>query len=79
MPTRRPSLSAPTYGSLTGGINWSRGMNERLATPSSTLFAPPVQAAAAPAPKATTYGTPTVYGSPDYRLRMHNYTPNQDF
>lgn len=44
MPTRRPSLSAPTYGSLTGNINWSRGMNERLANPPSIVFAPPVMA-----------------------------------
>lgn len=41
MPQRqRPSLSAPSYGAYTGRINWSRGMDERLA--SGTSYAPPV-------------------------------------
>ncbi|HEU5451887.1 MAG TPA: hypothetical protein VFU76_07880 [Terriglobales bacterium] len=46
MPQRqRPSLSAPSYGAYTGRINWSRGMDERLAA--GTSYAPPVQAESA--------------------------------
>ncbi len=42
-------MSSPGYGSLTGNINWNRGMDEAIATPASTSFAPPVSAPA-PAP-----------------------------
>lgn len=49
MPRRqRPSLSSPSYGALTGSINWARGMDESLARPVS--YAPPVSA---PAPTPT--------------------------
>ena len=53
MPQRqRPSLSAPSYGAYTGRINWSRGMDERLAA--GTSYAPPVQAASTATPTAPT-------------------------
>lgn len=75
MPARRDLLSAPTYRSLTGGINWSRGMDERLATPSTTLFAPPVQAlstasATVPAPSKST--PPIGGGAYTRRFLMQN-------
>lgn len=44
MPSRRPTLSAPSYGAYTGRINWSRGMSESLAqTPATSFTAPAVQ------------------------------------
>ena len=68
MPRRqRPSLSSPSYGSFTGRINWSRGMDERLAQGPS--YAPPVQAetttpAAAPASSTPRGGAYTrTYGA----------------
>lgn len=46
MPRRqRPSLSSPSYGALTGPINWARGMDERLAQ--GVSYAPPVKAESA--------------------------------
>lgn len=77
MPAGRNLLSAPTYGSMTGRINWSRGMDERLARPSSAIFAPPVRAAAKPV-ATTTSGTPTRYGQPYLRGRMHNYNASEE-
>lgn len=57
MPRRqRPSLSSPSYGSFTGRINWSRGMDESLARPVS--YAPPVQPEAAPSAAAPSPSTP---------------------
>jgi len=50
MPKNRPSLSPPTYSSLTGTINWSRGIGEQLATPTITSFVPAPTPAPAPAP-----------------------------
>lgn len=53
MPRNRPSLSSPTYGSLTGNINWSRGMGEQLANPGIVSFVPAPAPAPSPAPKAS--------------------------
>lgn len=50
MPASRPSLSRPTYGAMTGNLNWRRGMGDMLAQPGHP-FAPPVaDVAPAPAP-----------------------------
>lgn len=55
MPAGRNLLSAPTYGSMTGRINWNRGMDERLANPMTALSTPPVRPASAPTAAAPGY------------------------
>lgn len=53
MASNRPSLSAPTYGSLTGNINWSRGIGEQLAQTATTATT------ATTTPTTTTTAAPT--------------------
>lgn len=56
MAAGRPSLSRPSYGSMTGRINWMRGVSDMLAQPGATP-PPPVQAPVVAAPvKRTGYG-----------------------
>lgn len=64
MPQRpRPSLSSPTYGSMTGTINWNRGIGESLAQPTPFAYAPAPTPAPAPAP-APSPGTGRIGGCP---------------
>lgn len=49
MDAGRPSLSRPSYGSMTGRINWMRGVSDMLARPGATP-PPPVQAPVIAAP-----------------------------
>lgn len=59
----RPSLSSPTYGSMTGNINWNRGMGETLAQTPVDFgnFAPAPAPVPAPSPSPSPrYGCPMV-------------------
>jgi hypothetical protein len=57
MASNRPSLSAPTYGSLTGNINWSRGIGEQLAqTATTATTTPTTTTTAAPTTATSNFG-----------------------